>query len=115
MFRRDVQQTDVGRKKIGFFLQVQPHEPMPLQRKAARAQGIIPGLQSAIWQKPAIRPPFYGALVPASVVERCYGLKCGAAHHLQVSPGHLSYQQTDQSFHAFNDYHFYYRPIMSSR
>jgi hypothetical protein len=72
---------------------------MPLQGKAIRAEGVVPGLEPPIWQEFSILCHAYRALDPVTKVKQPDDAGEEMADLVQVPAGDESRNQTNDRFH----------------
>jgi hypothetical protein len=72
MFWRHMKHFQRIFKKISFLLQIEPHQAVPLQRQAMRAEGIAAGIGTAIRHKPAELAMTYRTFNTIAFVEHSY-------------------------------------------
>lgn len=87
-------------QQIGFAREVEPQQPVPLQRQARRTERIGTRRDVAVGQEPTTARTAHGAFAAAPHVEKARDRHRPPCKALQEGPRHMVERPTDQPLHS---------------
>ena len=87
-------------QQVGFAREVEPQQPVPLQRQARRTERIGTRRDVAVGQEPTAARTAHGAFAAAPHVEKARDRHRPPCKALQEGPRHMVERPTDQPLHS---------------